>query len=163
MPSILFVCTANQFRSPLAAACLLKTMEHEDTGRAWIVESAGTWAKAGLPAPDIALQVASQLGLEGLEGHRTRQVDHDLLDQFDLILVMESGHKEALCSEFPSVGRRVHLLPEIADGIPYDIPDPADARIEPNEVGRELNMLIARGKEKILQLAERLRKYSSPE
>jgi protein-tyrosine phosphatase len=163
MPSILFVCTANQFRSPIAAACLLKNIEHENTGRKWIVESAGTWARAGLPAPAIALQAANQLGLDGLDRHLTRQIDQELLTKFDLIIVMEIGHKEAMRSEFPSVVGRVYLLPEIVDGISYDIPDPSDPNIDPEEVGRELSMLIARGKEKILQLAEPLGKYPSPE
>jgi len=163
LPSILFVCTANQFRSPIAAACLLKNIENENTGRKWIIESAGTWARAGLPAPAIALQVADQLGLDGLDRHLTRQIDQKLLTEFDLIIVMEIGHKEAICSEFPSVGGRVYLLPEIVDGISYDIPDPSDPGIDPGEIGRELDMLIAKGKDKILQLAERLRRYSSPE
>jgi protein-tyrosine phosphatase len=163
MPSILFVCTANQFRSPIAAACLLKNIEGENAGRKCIVESAGTWARAGLPAPAIALQVADQLGLDGLDRHLTRQIDQKLLAKFDLIVVMETGHKEAICSEFPSVGRRVYLLPEIVDGTPYDIPDPGDPGIEPREIGREINMVIARGKEKILQLAEPPGKSPSPE
>lgn len=162
MPSVLFVCTANQFRSPIAAACLLKTIEHENPGSKWIVESAGTWARAGLPAPDFALQAADQFGLGGLDRHSTRQIDQKLLTQFDLIIVMESGQKEAICNEFSSVADRVYLLSDIVDGVSYDIPDPSDPRIDPNEVGRELHMLIARGKEKILQLAESLSKPAPP-
>ena len=163
MPSVLFVCTANQFRSPLAAACLLKNIETENTDSKWIVESAGTWTKAGLPAPDITLKLANQLGLDGLDSHLTRQIDRKLLNQFDLIIVMELGHKEAICSEFPAVSGRLSLLAEIVDGFAYDIPDPADSGINPNEVGREIFMLTSRGKEKILQLGEMLCKSRLPE
>jgi len=162
MPAILFVCTANQFRSPIAAASLLKNIEQENTGRKWIVESAGTWARTGLPAAEIALQIANRLGLQGLERHLSRQIDGELLHGFDLIIVMETGHKEAIGSEFPSVSSRLYLLSEIVDDISYDIPDPVHAGVDPQQVGPEIHRLISRGKEKILQLAESLCGPKSP-
>lgn len=162
MPSVLFVCTANQFRSPITAACLLKTLEGERTDSQWTVESAGTWGQAGLPAPDVAVQVAKLLDVDGLERHITRQVDQALLDRFDLVLVMESGHREAILSEFSGVRRKVHLLSEVVDDMPYDIPDPAYRGISPHGVGRQLQALISRGREKILHLAERLGKGQEP-
>src|SRR6266511_4333719 len=103
MPSILFVCSANQFRSPIAAACLIKNIKQVNRERKWIVESAGTWTSTGLLMPDFALQVGNQLGLDGLSNHQTRQVDQKLLNEFDLIIVMEIGHKEAISHEFPWV------------------------------------------------------------
>ena len=118
MPSVLFVCTANQFRSPIAAACFLKHIEREALDTKWKVESAGTWTESGMHAPGIALQVARSLGLDGLESHLTRQVEQDLLDQFDLVIVMEKGHKEAIYTEFPSARQRLYLLSEIVEGIP---------------------------------------------
>lgn len=156
MPSLLFICTANQFRSPIAAACLLKNIKNPPTKGHWIVESAGTWTKNGRRAPEITLKVASQLGLDGLDHHLSRQVDQKLLNGFDLIIVMEISQKEAICSEFPSVCGRLYTLSEIVDGIVYDISDPAYSGISSNDVGRELYMLIAKGNEKILQLAENL-------
>jgi len=160
MPSILFVCTANQFRSPIAAAYLSKSIARENTTAKWVVESAGTWATPDLPAPKLALQIANQLGLKGLDSHRTRQVDQNILSRFDLIIVMEAGHKEAISIEFPAISRHVYLLSEIVDEMPYDISDPAKPGINPSEAGRELQTLIFRGKEKILQLAESLSQLS---
>ena len=154
MPSILFVCTANQFRSPIAAACLLHSIAGEGTVEKWIVGSAGTWAESGLPAPGFALKAASQLRLAGLDRHRTRSISQKILDDADLIVAMESGHKEAISIEFPAVRDRLYLLSEIADGIAYDIPDPANPRIDPNDVGQEIQFLITKGKTKILQMAE---------
>ncbi len=162
MPSILFVCTANQFRSPLAAACLLLAIDHEDTDTKWVVESAGTWTTPGLPAATSAIQVAKQLRLTGLDHHLTRQLDRQLLDQFDLIVVMESGHKEAILTEFPSVCNRVYLLSELVDDFPYDIPDPVGPGVDPGEVGRDLYRILARGKEKILGFARSLSSMQSP-
>jgi protein-tyrosine-phosphatase len=154
MPSILFVCTANQFRSPVATACLLQHLSGKQDAHTWRVESAGTWAAEGLNVPGFATQVAISLGLGALQAHRTRQVSSDLLDGFDLVIVMEAGHKEALCAEFPSVCRRVYLLSELVDGLPYDIPDPGMPGVDPTAAGSMISDLIARGNDKILKLAE---------
>jgi protein-tyrosine phosphatase len=154
MPSILFICTANQFRSPLAAACLLDAFQVARPAGVWIVESAGTWTKAGMPAPEISRQIASELGLSGLEDHRTRQVDQELLSQFDLSIVMEAGHKEALRIEFPSIKKRIYMLSEVVEDARFDIPDPAASDVDPNEVAIELKMLIGKGVNNIIHLAE---------
>jgi len=156
MPSVLFICTANQFRSPLAAACLLDAIQVVQPAGVWIVESAGTWTEAGMTAPELVRQIASGLGLPGFESHRTRQVDQELLSQFDLSIVMEAGHKEALCIEFSFIKKRVYMLSEIVEGVLYDIPDPAAPGMDPNEVARELIMLVSEGASKIIHLAESL-------
>ena len=156
MPSILFVCTANQFRSPIAAACLQQVLDQESHGDDWVVGSAGTWAKAGLPMPVFAMQISRKLGLPGIDRHVTRQVDKKLLDHFDLIIVMETGHKEAIASEFPATRGRVYLLSEIVDGISYDIVDPADPDVDPDQVAIELQALIKKGANQILRLAQLL-------
>jgi protein-tyrosine phosphatase len=156
MPSVLFVCTANQFRSPIAAACFSKLIEREGQAKRWRVESAGTWTENGMGAPAIAIQVADSLGLAGLEDHLTRQLDGVLLAQFDLVIVMEMGQKEAICIEFPSICSRFYLLSEIVDGIHYDIPDPDGAGVTPADAGAILFDLLSRGREKIQKLAESL-------
>ncbi len=160
MPSILFICTANQFRSPLAAACLLKTIQSAPIPGVWLVESAGTWTKDGIPAPELARGLARQLSLTDLENHRSRQVNLELLSRFDLSIVMEAGQKEALCIEFPSAKKRVMMLSEIVEGVQYDIPDPAAPGVDPNEVAAEIKVLIEEGAEKIIRLAKSLAEKS---
>jgi protein-tyrosine phosphatase len=156
MPSVLFVCTANQFRSPLAAACFLDCLDQDPAPGTWRVESAGTWTISDLPAAPPAVKAAERLGLSGLDAHRTRLVDQALLEQFDLILVMEIGHLEAITIEFPSVCGRLNLLSQVVDGLTYSILDPADYRKGPQELASELQALIERGMNKILDLARSL-------
>jgi len=157
MPSVLFVCTANQFRSPIAAACLNDFIDQQNTPEKWRVESAGTWTKPGLPASALAVQIAHRFGLRELESHATRQVNQELLDQFDLILVMETGHLEAIASEFPNVFGRMMLLYEIVDGLLYDIPDPAlSEESSPKEIANEVCNLVRKGFRSICSQAERL-------
>jgi protein-tyrosine-phosphatase len=156
MPSVLFVCTANQFRSPIAAMWFSMIISKEKEEPNWVIESAGTWAKDGVQTPPVAIHVANQLGLESLERHVSRQLDRNLLNQFRLIIVMENNHREAILSEFPAVEGRIFMLSELATGIQYDIPDPVHPGINPEDVGREIKNLIMRGKDKIIELAESL-------
>ena len=161
MPSVLFVCRANQFRSPVAAACFLRALKQQEIGSGWVVESAGTWTKTGLPVPSIVLRVTRRLGLSGLTRHVTRQLTAEILDQFDLIVVMESGQKEAIVSEFPARRRCVYLLSEIVDGTAYDIADPAMPGIDPDRVADEISLLINKGAVQIMRLAQSLQAESN--
>jgi len=153
MPSILFVCLANRYRSPLAAAFFRNRLEQvADRGR-WSVGSAGTWAQSGLPPDARALQDARDKGLD-IKSHRSRQINAVLLTQSNLVLVMEAGQKVALQVEFPKEREKIFLLSEAAEGVPYDIPDPfgPDGATH-QEIANELYELIKRGFEKICNLA----------
>src|SRR6185503_19226411 len=102
MPSILFVCTANRFRSPLAAAVLRKCLEELDIADSWLISSAGTWATAGQPLMPGVSEAAQRLNLD-VSNHRSVRVSGKLLSKYDLIIVMQGGQKEALLSEFPQL------------------------------------------------------------
>jgi protein-tyrosine phosphatase len=99
------------------------------------------------------LVAARALGLD-LQSHVTRQVDHDLLARYDLILVMERGHQEALNIEFPFIQKKLHLLSEVADHLQYDIVDPASSRLEIGELAAQMCKLIDRAYPNICQLAQ---------
>src|SRR4030042_6123657 len=124
MPIILFVCTANRFRSPLAAACTKRKLQTTSQSRAWMVISAGTWTGPGLPAHPKALSAGKVLGLD-LKTHHTRVVSTAIMATADLIIVMEQGHKEALECEFPTCRERIVLLGELSGERYPEIPDPS--------------------------------------
>jgi protein-tyrosine-phosphatase len=77
-----------------------------------------------------------------------------MLRQFNLILTMERGQKEALRAEFPEVARRVYLLGEMAiDEI--DVRDPIGGMtVDFEDTALELERLIDLGYERICQLAQ---------
>lgn len=153
MPAILFVCTANQFRSPLAAAFFSLKLSSLGWKGDWIVQSAGAWASPGLPALPMANIVAHKFGVT-LEGHRTKCVTPMLVSTHDLILVMEAGHKEALQSEFAVFSKRVFLLSEVVLNRAEDIPDPVvndtDSFVE---VAARINALVVQGFYRICAMA----------
>lgn len=154
MPSVLFVCTANQYRSPLAALSFGHAlMQHRPTGK-WVIESAGTWAKDGVAPQPYMLEIAKRLSLQGLEEHRSKPITPKMMKDFDLILVMEAGHKEALRSEFPQAQKRIYLLSEVTDGVAYDIVDPLTPDVNPHKVAKQIYQLINKGFDRIVEAAE---------
>lgn len=86
---LLFVCSGNTCRSPLARAIAARELN----ALGWQVEvrSAGVNALSGTPASSGSLEAARRHGLD-LSTHRSREVDPALIDWADLILVMSPSH-----------------------------------------------------------------------
>ncbi|MGH8434850.1 MAG: low molecular weight protein arginine phosphatase [Pseudomonas sp.] len=88
--NLLFVCTGNTCRSPLAAAIARQAVEQ----RAWThvsVQSAGISTLDGAPASEGAQQVASEHGLD-LSAHTSQPLTPELIAWADLILGMGPSH-----------------------------------------------------------------------
>jgi len=151
MPKILFVCTANRYRSPIAEACLRDTADHDRRVSQWEVSSAGTWTKDGLSPTPEAIREADRLGLD-IRSHRSRVMTRQIIEEADLVLVMEQGHKEALQNEFPQKKEFVYLLSEVTVGIPFDFPDPM-ASPGDGRIATEICSLIKTKYGKIFDLA----------
>jgi protein-tyrosine-phosphatase len=115
---VLFVCTGNICRSPLAEALLRRAVEQR--GLAITVGSAGTGAWDGAPASEGAYLVGLEHGLD-LSAHRARLLSRDLVESSDLVLTM-ARHHGARVDELGGSGR-VQVLGEYA-GLP-----PADAEV----------------------------------
>ncbi|MEF1205772.1 arsenate reductase/protein-tyrosine-phosphatase family protein [Photobacterium damselae] len=117
--NILVVCVGNICRSPTGERILQSKIPNKT------VRSAGVGtAKSGLsgkPADKMAAAVAEEHGYS-LEGHRAQQLTADLARQFDLILVMERGHVDAVCSIVPEARGKTMLFGQWAGQ--QDIPDP---------------------------------------
>jgi protein-tyrosine-phosphatase len=151
--SVLFVCTANIVRSPMAAA-LFKAMvkEKSDLGL-WHIDSAGTWAREFITTSLYAYEIMKGMKLD-LSKHRSRTISRGMIQNFNLVLVMEQNHKEALRAEFPDLADRIFLLSEMV-GKKNDIRDPyRGSREDYLETARELERLLTEGFEKICELAK---------
>ena len=152
MPSILFICSANRFRSPLAAAFLIKALEEMGITESWRIGSAGTWATPGQPVLQTVSGAAQGFGID-LSGHRSARVSRRLLSEHDLILVMQASQKEALLSEFPELEEHIYLFSYVVERGSYDIPDLSGSEQGVQEIGVELDALIRRGLNYICVLA----------
>jgi protein-tyrosine phosphatase len=123
---ILFVCTGNTCRSPLAEALCKKLLAERVNcpvadlpQRGFIVQSAGLSAMMGGRAAEEAVLVAEQFGAD-LGSHCSQPLTADRLAQADFVLAMTRSHLQALEQQFPRLGPRPRLL----DAEGYDIADP---------------------------------------
>jgi protein-tyrosine-phosphatase len=153
MPSVLFVCTANICRSPMAAALFNKILKEEGFIDEWIVESAGTWSLENQPAAEKTQKVLRNRGLD-VSGHSSRRVSRQLLASFDLILTMEEGQKEALRVEFPEFASKIFLLSEVANA-QGNIDDPIGLTlIDFEDTAKQLESYLEKGFNKIVELTK---------
>jgi protein-tyrosine phosphatase len=121
---ILFVCTGNTCRSPLAEALCKKLLAErlrcaveELPQRGFLVQSAGLSAMMGGRAAGEAVEVAAALGAD-LSHHSSQPLTSDRLARADYVIAMTRGHLQLLLDHFPRVGPTPRLLGEC------DIPDP---------------------------------------
>src|SRR5262249_8964518 len=109
---ILFVCTGNTCRSPMAEA-LCKVLlarrlgcpVHELEQRGFVTRSAGVAAAEGFPAATHAIEVVRSLG-GTLENHSSRTIAAALVRQADYIFAMTIDHLDALLDAVPEVERQ---------------------------------------------------------
>ena len=144
MPVILFVCTANLFRSPMAAAIFCDHVLKSGHQNSWQVVSAGLVAPAGQPVPVLVQQAMLERGLD-IGSHVCQAVTRELLEQSDLVLVMEKRQQEILRMHHPDLAERIALLSEMA-GLSYDIADPNHNSLASIQAtAKDIDSLLKRG------------------
>jgi protein-tyrosine-phosphatase len=112
--NILFVCTGNTCRSPLAEV-FLKQMA-EDAGLEVSVQSAGIAASQGAPMSRHSAVIVENHGLR--QQHKSQAATAKLIQWADLILTMTVSHKRALIQNFPQALEKIHLLKEYVENNP---------------------------------------------
>jgi len=113
--NILVVCVGNICRSPSGEYLLKSLLPNKH------IASAGVGALVGKPADKLACQVAEENGIS-LVGHQGRQLTSALCREFDLILVMEQGHINAVTNIAPEARGKTMLFSQWLQK--QDIPDP---------------------------------------
>jgi protein-tyrosine phosphatase len=119
---VLFVCTGNTCRSPMAEG-LFRQMAAERLGcrpedldaHGVIVGSAGVAAWGGGRASSGALETMAECGID-LTGHESQPLTESLVRQADVIWTMTNAHRAAILAQFPEAADRVAVLsPDRAD------------------------------------------------
>jgi len=110
--NLLFVCTGNTCRSPMAAAVARGALAR----RGWThvaVQSAGLGALPGTPAAENAVLAAAEAGLD-LSEHRARVLTPELVEWADLVLGMGPSHLSGIVEL--GGGEKAALVTDFIDG-----------------------------------------------
>lgn len=100
MKRILFVCTGNTCRSPMAECMLRALIRQRGLAEQVQVLSAGTYALSGAPASMGAQRAMQRRGLS-LADHKSRAVTGTLLETCDLIVGLTASHIQQLRMMYP--------------------------------------------------------------
>ncbi len=129
MKTILFVCTGNVCRSPMAEGLF----RHAVKGRGdFCVLSAGVGAIDGQPPSAYAVQALRELGID-ISQQRSRMLTAELVNQADYIFGMTHGHVDAVNLLYPQAVEKTFLLREFDDTLDVfekDISDPIGGSLE---------------------------------
>lgn len=119
--TILFVCSGNTCRSPMAEAIAAHLLAHAPMSSVnTTVLSAGTGAQSGVPPTPEALAALREIGVDPSILHGSRPLTRQLMAQADAIYVMTRSHQRAVASMDPGAAAKVHLV----DPAGEEIPDP---------------------------------------
>ena len=129
MKTILFVCTGNVCRSPMAAGIFRRAVE----GRGeYQVLSAGLGAAEGVPPSAHAVEAVKELGID-ISGMRSRMLTAELVRQADYIFGMTHSHIDTVATLYPQAAEKTFLLREFdetLESFEKDISDPIGGSYE---------------------------------
>ena len=111
MKTILFVCTGNVCRSPMAEGLFAHATRGRKDFRAL---SAGVGAMEGQPPSVHAVRALRELGVD-ISNARSRMLTHELVEEADYIFGMTHSHVDSINLLFPQAVEKTFLLREFDD------------------------------------------------
>src|SRR5579859_5283679 len=129
MKTVLFICTGNVCRSPMAEGLFRHAVERRGEYR---VLSAGLGALEGQPPSPYAVQAVKELGID-ISGQRSRMLTPDLVQHADYIFGMTHSHIDTVMMLYPFAAEKTFLLREFdetLDQFEKDISDPIGGSYE---------------------------------
>ena len=121
MKRILFVCTGNTCRSPMAMGLFNRFISLESVNFEYEAVSAGTFACKGSPPSTNAILAVQDLWGIDISKHRSQALNQTEVEAACLVLTMELRHKHSILSRFPDTSQKVFTLKEYAYDTDTDI------------------------------------------
>lgn len=110
LKNVLFVCTGNTCRSPMAEALFRELVKERAD---YQVSSAGVAAAPGMPASKHSAALLKERGLD-LASFQSRMLNLKILEQATHVFAMSSHHMAAIVDEFPQQADKIYLVSEFA-------------------------------------------------
>lgn len=127
MKNLIFVCTGNTCRSPMAEG-LLRALLPADCG--WKFTSAGICAADGWPASDHSVEALREKGID-ISDLTSTTLTPNLIEKADLLVTMTEGHRQAILAVAPESEGKVFLLKSFGFAqCAADIDDPVGGTLE---------------------------------
>ncbi|WP_245926275.1 low molecular weight protein arginine phosphatase [Sulfoacidibacillus thermotolerans] len=114
MYEILFVCTGNTCRSPMAERIMANLLKQSGLDTQVSVSSAGLFALTGDAMSPGAQAALLRRGIGQGETHKARRLTEEQITQADLVLTMTEAHKKTLLQAFPKFQEKIFTLLEYA-------------------------------------------------
>ncbi len=131
---ILFVCTGNICRSPMAEY-LFNSLKPKKGG--WLAESAGILAPPHQPPSPAAFTVMKEKKID-ISSHRSRLLTPDIAESAAWIVTMTSYHQFDITSRIPGSAPKTRRLGEFGDSPAQDVPDPIGQPVHVYRVVRDV-------------------------
>lgn len=152
MKKVLFVCTGNTCRSPMAE-WIFRILAKEKNLDGWEALSAGTSAFDGDEVSVNSVNVILNEWNTDISSHRSRKLRDMLVDEVSLILTMTKSHKRNILALYPEAEAKIYTLNEFTDSknemsVSWDISDPYGM---PYEEYHRVAMEIKEAIEKIIE------------
>jgi len=112
---ILFVCSGNTCRSPIAEHLFRKELEQRGLADRYVVLSAGSLGLENAPATDEALEVIAERNIDA-SGHRSRGLTRELVESARLVVGMTVAHVAAAEHVVPEAASRCRVITEFSSG-----------------------------------------------
>ncbi|MDH4410249.1 MAG: low molecular weight protein arginine phosphatase [Verrucomicrobiales bacterium] len=135
-PRVLFVCTGNVCRSPMAEG-FLRHMAKE-AGVEIEVGSAGLGAMEDLAPSRNSVTAMREDGID-ISKQRSRMLTPEMVEDYTHIFGLGSGHVETIHGYFPEAQEKTFVLREfVADGLDIEVPDPIGGDLDEYRLTRNL-------------------------
>lgn len=125
MIKIMFVCTGNVCRSPMAHYYMQKRVKDLNIENDFLISSCGVYACTGERATQNAIFVMKEYNVD-MENHRATNIADTNIEDYDYIITLTTRQKEQVRYFYPKISDNIYTLREFVDKdeLYKDIDDP---------------------------------------